>query len=158
MAEPTPGDPIPLSDALVRWTNPALVAAVRAEERRHLPYHLGEFYRLSAARLRLSPDADLRKPSPGAGWAGPPDMGGLLSAWRALERDLRVRLVHGEFHLLGVRAAPVRDEDRSPLPGLWAADFEFDFYAERVGVDRHAWTAVVAVAAADHGRGRPGPH
>ena len=135
----------PLAEALTHWTNPSLVAAVRAEERKYTPFDVHGFYRLADRRLQLSADDELRQPSPNAGWAGPPSMEGLVAAWRTLERDLRDRLVRGEFHLVGVRSAPMRETAHTPLPGLWAADFDFNFAFDRVKVGGDAWVAIVAV-------------
>jgi hypothetical protein len=141
----SPDGLLPLSDALVRWTDPALVEAVRREERRHGAYHLHEFYRLQAHRLQLAPDRELRPSPPGTGWAGPPDMGSLITAWRALERDLAGRLVRGEFHLVGVRTAPARTATPRAIPGVWAADMRFDFAFDAVSVDGARYVAVRAV-------------
>jgi hypothetical protein len=136
---------LPLAEALVRWTDPASIAALRAEEQRHLPYHVHEYYRLLERRLQLSRDSELRQPAPKAGWGAVPDMGGLTSARRALERDLQIRIERGEFHLRGVRTMPTRETVPSSLQSAWAADFQFDFHAGRVSVGVDTYVAVAAV-------------
>jgi hypothetical protein len=145
MTEASEPDELPLSDALTRWTDPRLVTCVRTEERRHTPASLRDYYRGNTQQLQLCADDQLRVPRASEGWVGPPDTGKLLSAWRALERDLRLRIERGDFHLRGVCVAPRRERTRSVIESAWATDFEFDFYAGRVGVGDEAYVAVVAI-------------
>lgn len=136
---------LPLSEALPRWTDPHLVAAVRAEERRFPPFNLHEYYRFGKSQVQLSADDELRPARASNAWTGPPDIGGLLSAWRILERDLRLRIERGEFHLRGVLVAPIRERTPSIIESAWAADFKFDFHAGRIKVGDAEYVGVIAV-------------
>src|SRR5690606_31049067 len=114
MADVDVTDPeiLPLADAVVRWSDPSLVEAVRAQERRFLPYHLHEFYLVSTEfRMKLTPDCGLMQTARTGCRAGPPDFRSLTTAWRALERVFRARLVRGDLHLLGVRMKPTRETE-----------------------------------------------
>lgn len=145
MPDPDPPETLSLSEALVRWTDTERVEAVRREERKHIAYHLHEFYRIKEHWLQLTHDRDLRQPTRGSGWAGAPDFGSLIVAWRALGRDLVVRLVGGEFHLVGVRTAPDRTAAPRAIPGVWAADMRFDFAMDAVSIEQARYVAVRAV-------------
>ena len=132
-----------LSETLIRWTDPHLVANIRTEERRQPAASLHQFYRTMKTWVQILPNDDIGKGS-GSGWAGPPDIGGLLSAWKALDRDIRQRIERGEFHLSGVRVAPIRDTTRSIIESIWAADFEFDFHLGRIKIEETTYVAIVA--------------
>ena len=136
---------LPLSDALIRWTDPRLVAAVCADERRHPAPSLQQFYRTMKELLQICSDADLDHTSDDRDRGRQPDTLGLLNAWRALERDLRQRIERGVLHLRGVRVAPARERHRSVIESLWAAEFEFDFHVGRIRVGDAAYVGVVAV-------------
>ncbi len=145
MPEPDPPETPSLSEALIRWTDPERAEAVRRQERKYIPYHLHEFYRIKEHWLQLTPDRGLRQPTSGEGWAGGPDFGSLIAARRALERDLVGRLVRGEFHLVGVRTAPDRTAAPRAIPGVWAADMRFDFAKDVVSIEQARYVAVRAV-------------
>jgi hypothetical protein len=139
--------PIPLSAALREWTDPVLLGEVCRCERRYTPNELTAF----PSHPILSDPADLAKPSKSSWSLGPPSFNDLIAAWRALENDLRARLARGEFHLRGVMTQPQRTTEQVGLPGVWAADFWFDFRRDTITVDDARYVAVVATygAAAD---------
>jgi hypothetical protein len=132
--------PIPLSAALREWTDPALLGEVCRCERRYTPNELTSF----PTHPILSDPADLAKPTRNSWSLGPPRFSDLIAAWRALENDLRARLTRGEFHLRGVMTQPQRTTDQVSLPGVWAADFWFDFRRDTITVDDARYVAVVA--------------
>ncbi|MGG5823763.1 hypothetical protein [Falsiroseomonas sp. HW251] len=56
----------------------------------------------------------------------------LDAAWDVLFRDFRQRVEAGRMHLSGIQTDPERHEARSAIPGVWVADYEFDFRASTV--------------------------
>ncbi|CAH0242978.1 hypothetical protein [Roseomonas sp. CECT 9278] len=143
--------PISLGAALREWTAPALLGEVCRSERRYTRDVLASF----PAHPILSDPADLAKPAKNGWSVGPPSFAALIAAWTALETDFRARLVSGEFHLRGVMTRPQRTTVQVSLPGVWAADYLFDFRREAISVDDARYVAVVATyGAAAEGSGR----
>jgi hypothetical protein len=133
--------PLPLLEALVRWSEPRLVEAVRVQERRHTPHEMAQLTYLP----RLCEEAELAKPPASGLMGGQTSSTPLRAAWEALERDFRARLVRGDFHLLGVQMYPHRSVEHVPIPGVWAADMKFDFCANSVRVGGPRYVAVKVV-------------
>jgi len=146
---------VPLIEALRAWGDPALIGEVCRCERRHSAHEMARM----AALPRLLDLAELRQPSSTSWMAGPPDYTQLLAGWTALENDFRARLVRGEFRLSGVMAKPHRRLQPEILPGVWAADFAFDFRRDAVSFDDAKYVAVTvtngAAPSAAQVAGRP---
>jgi hypothetical protein len=130
---------LPLAEALVAWSDPALVDAVRTRERQFTPYEMAGF--LGA---RLCADAELTTPSSTRWMMGPPDHTLLYAAWDALERDFRRRMTQGEFYLSGVQTEPELTIAPRPVPGAWAADCRFNYEKDVVEVHTLHFCAVQA--------------
>jgi hypothetical protein len=143
--------PVRLSAALREWTDPALLGEVCRCERRYTQNELSAF----RAHPILSDPADLAKPTKNSWSLGPPSFGDLIAAWTALETDFRARLVSGEFDLQGVMAQPRRTTEQVTLPGVWAADFWFDFRQDAISVDDARYVAVAATYGVATGEGGP---
>ena len=134
---------LPLSEAVVRWSDQSLVEAVRAEERPRLATHIQTFYgRSDKFSIQLTPDQELRRPTNDSWMMGLPNFSGLIAAWRALERDFKSRLVGGTLHLRGVQTAPERGTERIPIGAIRAADFEFGLRDERLRDAEFTYVAV----------------
>lgn len=131
---------IPLAMALRDWADLNLLSEVCRCERRYTQHQLTGF----PMRPLLSESQDLAKPSDRGWMSGLPDFADLSSAWWSLEDDFRARLVRGEFHLKGVMTKPRREQQVEVLPGVWAADFAFDFRRDTVGFDDTRYVAVTA--------------
>lgn len=66
----------------------------------------------------------------------------LDNAWKALLLDFREKVERGQVHLRGVQMKPERHLADSPIPGLWAADFNFDVLAGTVEAGEYRWVRV----------------
>lgn len=130
---------ISLLDALLEWSDPDLVEAVRACERRHTASEMSSF-----TGPRLVPDSQLRQPLEKEWMLGGPDYTPITGAWRRLYADFVKRLTREAFHLSGVQTRPVLTTARRPIPGVWAAECEFDFTRNVVTVGEVRFTAVTA--------------
>ena len=128
-----------LKEALQRWSDPTLVEAVLVEESRLAPSEMAEF-----PRGWLSPLSDLgRRPDPD--WVlARPNYGGLIAAWRALEHDMCRRMAAAEFYLSGIQTKPLMTTEQRPIPGVWAAECEFDFMKDTITVGELRFVAVQA--------------
>jgi hypothetical protein len=120
--------PITLRAALVRWSDPILVEAVRQAEAPFASDRLmvhgrfdlgGGASDMSAGESEDDTEDDRRK---------------LDAAWERLHQGFRDKIERGEIHLQGVQTAPERQSHPAPLNGLWAAEFSFDFTAGRIVV------------------------
>lgn len=129
-----------LAVALREWTNPALISEVCRLERGYTEFEMAGY----PAHPLMSDPHDLAKPSNHRWMLGLPDFVQLSSACEAAEDDFRARLVRGEFHLKGVMAKPRREVQSDVLPGIWAADFAFDFQRDTVSFDDARYVAVTA--------------
>src|SRR4051794_36698106 len=88
MAEPNELVGAPLSEALVKFVNDELVAAVRREEQQYSSFDVRAFYRMNARLISISANEDL-PPRTISSWAGMPTYPKLAWAWTALETALR---------------------------------------------------------------------
>jgi hypothetical protein len=125
-------NPITLRVALLRWSDPVLIEAVRQAEAPFASDSLmahGRFD-LGGGASRTSPDDDEDDDEDDAEHA----RRRLSAAWERLRQDFRDRIQRGEIHLQGVQTAPERQSHPAPLNGLWAAEFSFDFPAGRIVV------------------------
>src|SRR3954465_4585528 len=93
----TGSEPVAVSllEALVQWSPPALVEAVRCAERQHSAYELARW-----KQPKLSEQSQWREPKPDT--FGDPAFTLLRVAWDALERDFRARIEKGAIFLAGV--------------------------------------------------------
>ncbi len=113
-----------LVDAVLHWTDPRLLAAVKDAERRYIPHHLNEFYRMTGGfRFRILSDTEVKEPSP-EGWMSGPSYDWLIAAWSSLESDFRQR-ISNEIYLSGVQVAPSPEMARTQIPQAWASDATF---------------------------------
>ena len=114
-----------LVDAVLRWTDPALLRAVQAAERSYIPHHLHEFYRMTKGfRFQILADAEVREPDR-EGWMGGPSYEVLIAAWNGLESNFR-QCVSTDVYLSGVQMAPSPETVPKPIPQAWASDAKFD--------------------------------
>jgi hypothetical protein len=137
----TDPNPIPLRAALLRWSDPVLIEAVRQAEAPFASDRLMAHgcFDLGGGASRTSSDDD--EDDDEHVWRK------LNAAWERLRQDFRDRIQRGEIHLQGVQTAPERQSHPAPLNGLWAAEFSFDFPAGRIavgGIHTLRYTAVVA--------------
>lgn len=139
MADTDVSNGISMLDALVQWSDPDLVETVRACERRHTLHEMSSF-----TGPRLVPDSELRKQFEKEWMLGGPDYTLIAGAWRRLYADFVQRLTREEFHLSGVQTRPVLTTVRRPIPGVWAAECEFDFTQSVVTILEVRFTAVTA--------------
>ncbi|WP_431266833.1 hypothetical protein [Dankookia sp. P2] len=156
MAEQVEVDVLPLREALVKWADPSLVEAVKAEERRMTANQIGDLFHYSL----LSDPGDLRKISPNEWLMAQPDYDPLFSAWKRLKRDLIARLNQERLFVRGVPIKPARGTRHEPLPGVWAASFEMNFDDNTITIDEALYGAVevseVKFASSSLGQDRSG--
>lgn len=131
-------DRLTLLQAIVRWSDAKLVARVQDEERKLIAYELHQY-----PMPKLLDESEWRQPT-SRSWMVPTDYVFLTAAWNDLIIDFRTRLVRGEFHLRGVMAQPHRARTEDVLPGVWAADYRFDFLHDAVSLDGARYIAVRA--------------
>jgi hypothetical protein len=132
-----------LIDAVLRWTNPQLLEAVKGAERLYIAHHLNEFYRqMGGFRFRILSDAQVMKPSRD-GWMGGPSYEWLIAAWNDLESDFRRRL-STDIYLYGVQIAPSPETAQKPIPQAWASDAKFDLGRSAVEVVGRRYASVRA--------------
>lgn len=136
--------PLPLRAALELWCDPTLVEGVRARERELTEHEMS----LVTERPRLVTTAELTQPAADQWMKAPPDCSRLMAAWRALEADLRDRLIREHFFLRGVMTRPTLATEAVPIPPAWAADAEFDFVSNSVSVNDTRFSGVMASRAA----------
>ena len=134
---------VPLLVALTEWTEPTLVAKVKAQEQRLTLADL-TYFSSFVHRPRLSQDSQLAKPRPGDSMTGLPDFGLLIATHDDLVRDFRDRLVRGEIHLRGVQIKLEMTTKPRNIPGVWAAECAFDFKANCVNVAKMRFVPVTA--------------
>ena len=114
-----------LADAVLRWTDPRLLDAVKAAERLYIPHQLNEFYRMTDGFcFRLLSDAEVGEPGRDS-WMGRTSHEWLVAAWNALKSDFCRRL-STNIYLFGVQMAPTLETERRPIPQAWASDAKFD--------------------------------
>lgn len=134
---------LPLSEAVVRWSDQSLVEAVRLQERRHFASQIHTIYlRNNTFMIQLTPDDELAASTNSSWTAGAPNFAGLITAWRALESDFRNRIVRGVLYLRGVQTAPIRGAERVPIDGIRAANFKFGLRDARLRDAEYDYVAV----------------
>jgi hypothetical protein len=133
-----------LAEAVLRWSDAAVVEEVRARERRYSAHHLQAFYRQTEGFCRqLIATHEAHQPNGSSWMAGPPSYEDLLAAWSALETDFRQRLLTTIF-LEGLQTRPAREEQRQLIPQEWAADAAFDLARGVIEVDDMRFAGVTA--------------
>lgn len=147
-AESRPG-PLPLAEALIEWSDPALVDAIRAEERKFSEEMLegSGRYTINSIRTRLKrPDRMRTSPFMRDSTRR------LDAAWAKLFDVFRLRVERAELFLTGTNTLSFRAEGPQPLPVERAAEFLFDPAggAVFVGVD-----AYIGVMVSMHGPPAP---
>ena len=140
MATSTEPEFVSLFEALVRWTDDGLVAKVRGCEARHTLYEMTSV----THRPCLSSDEELRVPSSTSWMGGPADYALLIDSHQLLERDFRQRMVQGECYLQGVQTKPNLLMAPEGIPGVWAAECNFDFKENTLTVAKRRFVAVKA--------------
>lgn len=144
MNTPRAGERLPLAKAMLAWCDPALIDAVKAAERRFIPFHLNDFYqRTGGVLFRLLPDAEVRDPQTEGSWPSSPSYTWLTAAWEAVERDFRHRLTT-EIYLMGVQIAPQPETESRPIPQAWASDASLDLARSALGFAGRRYVAVTA--------------
>jgi hypothetical protein len=131
-------DDLGLRDGIVRWCDPALVAALQQAEARAVaigpppprPSWFG-----GASRDTIDAWSDARSHEDQI-------RGAATQAWKKVLADLQGRLESRELILTGVQARPTRSVDRRALPGEWAADFRFKVNEGAVEFDDQRYVAV----------------
>ena len=58
----------------------------------------------------------------------------LAHAWNTLIEDFQKRVAARQIYLSGTQSRPIREDFRSPIPGLWATDFKFDFFKSTIEI------------------------
>lgn len=137
--------PLPLADALIDWSDPALVDAIRAEEAKFPPGRLEELdhYTLADVRtLRRNPKGYRPMSSREATAA-------LDRSWARLIAAFRHRVERGEFWLEGAQTITFGNPGPVPLPRELAAQYDIDppAGAVKVGVMTYVGVTVQRVLA-----------
>lgn len=124
-----------LQEALRRWCDRDLVAAVLTEERTYTAHELAAY-----PHAPLSSLDSLRKATGNDWMLGGRIFSRLDLAWRTLEGDFVARMQRGEFQLTGTETAPELTEGLKIIPGAWAGECTFDFArgGVAIGVRRYA--------------------
>jgi hypothetical protein len=118
MEDGTVGQSLPLGDAILKYCDPDLLAAMRKAEA-HLQGIFG----------KTGPDVAIAKTF-------------VQLAQKAFLDEVRWRLEIGVILLTGVQTLPELQTVRSPIPGAWATAMEFDFAGRTVTCFGHRWIAV----------------
>ena len=133
----------PLAEAILEWSEPHLLEAVRAAEAAAPPGELESWGRdrietISAPRTSAQTG---RKNT----LSGLPDTVAQADrAWNAVLEALRAKVEYGEISLRGRMVRPDRREDPEPLPSLWGPDLAFDIRGGTVFVRDQIFVAVMA--------------
>jgi hypothetical protein len=148
------GRALPLREALVLWGDVALLKRVRRLER--------QVADVNGWPLRFSRLFE-RPPKP-FDWSTTPvaeqmrPEANLAEAWAELLTDDRRRIEAGEWQVRGVQTFPLREVERAPIPGVWAAEFHFDVEAGKIHVTQfgttvRSYTAVLVSRRIDEAHG-----
>lgn len=125
---------------LLRWCDPALVAAVKAAE---APFAEDQVKALGPCILGGAAPA----------LQNPPDLGpnmvdriqqGLGPPWNALVADLCSRIMVGRIQLAGVPATADAESISVPIPLAYVNSYDFNFATDTVTWYRGSWHAVTA--------------
>jgi hypothetical protein len=146
MEPETTTETIGLLDAVIRWCDSALVAAIRQAEVRYAAMDLaGTGYPV------LSPVDALQKPTSTDWMAGGTNYGPLYAAWSSLEHDFRARIERSDMHLTGAAFTTEMKAQQVPIDGIWAAEFKFDWKANTLTLRKTKYVAVRASKSAPTG-------
>lgn len=131
MDDYTDADALPLSDAILKYCDPELLAAMReAEAWLHSLFgETGPLIEVARTQVRLAQDAFLH--------------------------EVRWRIEIGVILLTGVQVLPELQTVRSPILGSWATAMEFDFRQRTVACFGHRWIAVTGSRCAFEASGEP---
>jgi hypothetical protein len=133
---------LPLSDALIEWSDPAQVEAVRKAEQNSVHHEVCGFYQEHPTRIQLSTDAELV--SYLEGFSLDPTGGATIaSAWNRLERSFRKQVVDGRVFLQGIAIGADSAPTPEPIPGAWATHCSFDFNRDQVTAGERVYGAVM---------------
>ena len=131
------GEHLPLREALVSFCDPALIDAVRREERRLTLYD----HRQTGMPM-LGAIGDLREPSQHDWMAAGSSHSAFFAAWKQLQTVFCGRIERQELFLTGVPLAPIATTQAEALPGAWVSQFRFDFDLNVVAMGDKRWGAV----------------
>ncbi len=145
-AEPIP-QPLPLKDAVLRWCDPALVAAVRDAERARLNHELDLFYlRFGNRWRRLTTRNEAAKPT-GTSWmAGGTDYSELTAAWQALAASFQSTVAHG-FLVHGTQTKPTLSSEPETIPAAWLSDAELEIGRSAIAIGNFRFANVTVLRA-----------
>lgn len=138
MADSDPGQLLPLSDGIVALCDPELVKAVQRAEAPFAPQLLAweERPHLGGGKARYEPGRYVSSDHMRREHAL------LRVTWDALFDDFRRRIEDGQIHLSGVQTRPEPQETRTSIPGVWAADYIFNFKDGSVSGNGRRYVAV----------------
>ncbi len=111
-----------LSDALIQWSDPALVEAVRKAEQNYTHPEVCGFYRDHPALIQLSADTELVPGLFPSGAFEIPPFATFEGAWNGLVRSFRRQFVDGRLFLQGIAIRPKSATAPVPILGAWVAD------------------------------------
>lgn len=128
-----------LSEALVRWCAPELVAAVRSAECEHTAHELE-----STGFFTLANPSAWRQPLEREWMLGPPNFRRLFAAWNRLLDDFRRRIEQAEIYLEGALSTPDGATEAQAIPNTLAAELNFDFRRNTVSRGNQRYLAITA--------------
>lgn len=109
---------LPLNEAILKWCDPDLLAAMRKTEA-----HLQSLFGKRGSEVVIARSF-------------------VQVAQKAFLDDVRWRLEIGVILLTGVQTLPELHTVPSPIPGVWATGMEFDFSNRTIACFGHRWIAV----------------
>ena len=142
-------DVLDLVDALQRWCDPSLVQRIKDEECRCSQHQLDQ-----SGLIQLTSREVRRKPT-NTSWMAGHNLRALLAAWEDLERDLRQRIEQGRIYLRGVQLTPKQRTELEVIPGVWAADIQFNFSKGTIRARKVRYGAVSCSETRDFGCANP---
>jgi len=132
---------LPLADAMLEWSDPALVEAIRAEEARFEPGELEQLGHYTLADVRLLRRSPRLPVSMGPSWGPTAD---LERAWKRLFGAFRLLIECGEIRLRGVPTVSFGEPAAEDLPQGRAAALLFDPAAGAVFLGIATYVGVTA--------------
>ncbi len=118
MEDGTAAQSLPLSDAILKYCDPELLAAMREAEA-----HLQSLFGKTGPQVAVAETS-------------------VRIAQNAFLHEVRWRIEIGVILLTGVQVRPELQTVRSPIPGAWATAMEFGFAERTVTCFGHRWIAV----------------
>jgi hypothetical protein len=118
MEDGTAAQSLPLSDAILKYCDPELLAAMKEAEA-----HLQSLFGKTGPQVAVAETS-------------------VRIAQNAFLHEVRWRIEIGVILLTGVQVRPELQTVRSPIPGAWATAMEFDFAGRTVACFGHRWIAV----------------